>query len=94
MVIWKYALLSPAWQGYLSMPKGAHFRHFDFQHNNPTLWFEVDPDAPLEHRQFEVVGTGFEIPYDGRYLSSVQVREDGGPYWVWHAYETTRKEGD
>lgn len=83
--IYKFTLLHPSWTGILNIQRGAKFVYFDFQHKNPCLWFEVDPDAPLERRAFEVVGTGFELP-TGVHLASKQV-EDKGMYWVWHLYE-------
>lgn len=87
----KFTLLTSHWCESKQVPKGAKFCGFDFQHNNPTLWFEIDTDAPIETRHFEIVGTGNEVPDDGVHLASVQVLEEQpGRYWVWHLYEVTK----
>ena len=84
--IYKYRLLDISWTGVLQIPKRALFCGFDFQHKNPTLWFEVNTGEPTEARSFEVVGTGHEVPDDAQHLASIQIN-DNGRYWVWHLYE-------
>lgn len=49
------------------------------------IWAEVDPDAPLEPREFRIVGTGHPIPDDcGRFVGTVWTH--AGRY-VWHIFE-------
>lgn len=49
-----------------------------------TIWAEVDEVRGQRHRHFQIVGTGFEPPENGKHLStSVASR------WVWHLYDVT-----
>ena len=86
--IHKFTLLHISWKGSLQIPKGAQFCGFDFQNERPTLWFEVDTAQFTETRNFEVVGTGANVPNGGQHLASVQVYD--GRYWVWHLYEVVK----
>lgn len=56
------------------------------------IWAEVDdPDAPLEYREFRIVGTGNGMPDDcGRFVGTVLTHS--GCY-VWHLYEASRISG-
>lgn len=83
--IFKYPLaLAPTQSIYL--PEGAKILHFARQGGIPTLWAEVDPDAPVEPRYFRLVGTGHELPSgESVYIGTVQLN-DGA--FVWHLYET------
>ena len=87
--IHKFTLLTSHWCETLQIPKGAKFLGFDFQHRNPTMWFEVETMEPMEPRSFEVVGTCMEVPDGGMHLASKQVLDDG-MYWVWHLYEVIK----
>lgn len=46
-----------------------------------TFWAEVDPDAPLVEYDVVLVGTGFAVPENGKFLGTF-FRD---PY-VWHLY--------
>lgn len=67
----------------LSIQVGARLLRVDNQGGLPTLWAEVDPDAPRRPRHFVQVGTGGQVPegmhsYIGTYFV---------PPFVWHVYE-------
>jgi hypothetical protein len=86
-VIFKYPLsLTPAQSIYL--PVGAKILHFGNQGEIPTLWVEVDPDAPIELRYFHVVGTGHELPTNTKSVYIGTALFEGGVY-VWHLYEVS-----
>jgi hypothetical protein len=49
------------------MPKGAEILTIqtDEKNNHPTIWAMVDPnETEQEERNFELFGTGHEIPFD------------------------------
>lgn len=73
----------------LAIPAGARLLHVDIQDGRFCLWAEVpDKDAPTEARQVQILGTGWDLPFDpageARYINTVLT--EGGAY-VWHAYE-------
>lgn len=62
--------------------EGAILRSLQVQARTPTLWVEVDPDAPEEYVTFHIVGTGWDIPSGLDYIGTLQ----DGPY-VWHFFK-------
>ena len=83
--VWKYEL--PITGDTLELPAGARIVHVASQFGDPslvTLWAEVDPNAPYEHRSFMVVGTGHPIAGGTEYCGS-GIAMDG--HLVWHVYE-------
>jgi hypothetical protein len=82
--IWKYALSDM--RNDVLMPQGGTVRHVAIQGGRPTLWAEVDSDAPMTMRHFRVFGTGFQLPRDMGYSNDYigTVHENG---LVWHVYE-------
>lgn len=71
---------------------GAKVVLVDHQHGVPTVWVEVDLDAPVEAWRIFSVATGEEnrIQDDWEHLGSVVVRPEAGSYGrilVWHLYK-------
>jgi hypothetical protein len=46
------------------------------------MWALVDPNAPMEERRFETVGTGWSV---GDGLRHIKTSQDGE--FVWHVFE-------
>jgi len=87
MRIWKFKLNRNEDGGeWLELPEGAKFLHAaSLERNEISLWFELDPNAPMERRLFYVVATGQAVPNDAGYKWLCTVIEKG--VWVWHIYE-------
>ena len=72
----------------IEMPRGARVLPAPPNvRNRDTIefWSEVDPDAPMEVREFRVVGTGNPMPDDcGPFIGTV-ITHVG--MFVWHVYE-------
>jgi hypothetical protein len=64
--------------------QGAKVLCVKTQENVPTIWFEVDPDAPDERREFVGVPTGGLIEPDAVYVGSAH---DIDGWMVFHIYE-------
>lgn len=69
----------------LSIPKSGVIRHIGMQRATPTLWAQVDSDAPLRNRLIVMHGTGHDIiephlPYIGTLL-------DPDSVYVWHFFD-------
>ena len=74
----------------LDLPVGARFLSAQNQNQALILWFEVDPEAMLVPRAFQVLWTGSSIvPEGATYLATVQIE-----LFVWHLYELTPPESD
>jgi len=83
-VIYKYPV--SGFRFTLRMPTGATFLSVQNQAEVGMMWFEVDTDAPLETREFVVIGTGHEFETDGlKYLGTYQEST-----LVWHVYEDVK----
>jgi hypothetical protein len=87
-VIWKYAfdLNTDVMRFYI--PTGAVFLFCGWQHGTMALWFEVNPTAETEARDFFMRGTGHPIsvkPQYRRHLGSVKTDEQGT--FIFHLYE-------
>lgn len=86
--IHKFPLAIASYQA-ITMPQNACILTVQMQHDNPTLWAEVNTDHPPEERSFEVFGTGHPMDYgmgiSRRYLGTVQDNNE----LVWHIYERT-----
>jgi hypothetical protein len=46
----------------ISMPIGADILSVQVQRDMPAIWAKVDPQAPVEGRQFRCFGTGQPLP--------------------------------
>ena len=64
---------------------GAKPVAFQYQAGVPTWWLELPPDweeEKLSAREFQIFGTGREIPNSAVYIGTVQ-----DDWLVWHLYE-------
>jgi len=64
------------------LPKGAEILTMQMQHGVPTLWALVDPENELEDRLIDIVGTGWDVKENTKYVCTYM----DGPF-VWHAFE-------
>lgn len=53
----------------------------------PSIWLEVDQDAPKVDRAFGIFGTGHPINGDGGYPTPLHVGSVVQGRFVWHVYE-------
>lgn len=77
--IWKYTLTRNA----ISMPEGATVLYGAMQDKEFCIWAMVDTEQPVCSRMFDVIGTGWTVSSDMRYVSTCI----DGPF-VWHIMET------
>ena len=84
MIIWKYPLLiKPGQTAKIELPIGSKIIHFGFQNDSPTLWVLVGAVRTIMVKHtFAVVGTGWELPDDAKYIGTFTVGE-----FVWHVIE-------
>jgi hypothetical protein len=66
----------------VEMPIGAQILDIQKQNGLITMWALVDPNASMEYRRFEVVGTGWSV---GDGLRHIKTSQDGE--FVWHVFE-------
>jgi hypothetical protein len=78
--IYKYTLDSQDCT--LNLPKGAEILTIKLQNNVPTLWALVNPMTVTEERHICIVGTGWQIEDNMKYITTYM---DG--YFVWHVFE-------
>lgn len=66
------------------VPKGGRIVHCgaDPETGEPALWVEVDPEAELERRQFQIVPTGGDVPPVSKHRGTAICGS-----FVWHVYE-------
>lgn len=76
--VYKYPL------GEVQLPKGAKILTVSHQNGNFVMWAEVDTEQVLEHRTFEVFGTGWEMP-TYKEMAYIGTMFEGA--FVWHVYE-------
>lgn len=82
--IWKYPL-QPSLAQFVMMPEDAELLAVQAQGETLCLWALVSPDAPLEERTIEVLGTGHQTDEkDRRYIGTAQMH---GGKLVWHVFE-------
>lgn len=87
--IWKYPVSLGSCLTVIEMPKGARILSIQEQHQAPTIWAEVDPEAPLEPRK--ILHTTAATPQwqgwqDATFLGTVLL---AGGHYVAHFYEVT-----
>ena len=78
--VFKYILILRSVRQQVLMPKGAKILHVGEQNRAITIWALVDTEAELLHREFIIMGTGQNIPYD-KYTHVGTVLEG---VFVWH----------
>jgi hypothetical protein len=66
----------------LKLPKGAEILTVKLHGEFPSLWALVDPKAELEARHICIVGTGWDVEDNMKYITTYI---DG--YFVWHVFE-------
>ena len=84
-VIWKYNI--PILDIIkIEMPKGAKVLSVQNQNDEIALWMHVNPKEKSEIREFQIIGTGHELPSlekpKRKYIGTCQI----GIY-VWHVFE-------
>ena len=80
--IWKYQL-EHAHQS-IDMPAGSELLRVGSQSNQICVWAKVDPNRPLEKREFWVVGTGHDVPDHVVYIGTALIF---GERLVMHVFE-------
>jgi len=78
--IWKYSF-EIADTKVLEVPRHSMFLHAEAQNDKLTLWFEVETENTREEIHLNIVGTGFQVPNNGIYLTTIVF-----PIFVWHIY--------
>lgn len=83
--IWKYPLEFTDTQNVM-MPEGAEILTAQLQNGGGLcVWALVNPGAPQQRREIEVLGTGNPAPEaKRRYIATVQMQ---GGKLVWHIFE-------
>lgn len=81
--IFKYLLDSA--ETTIELPYGAKPLRVDMQNGKIFLWAEVDTNAHIVKRTFEVFGTGHTLPFAKRTFLNTFFVQDGE--YVFHAYE-------
>ncbi len=83
MKVFKY-VINP-YDSEVDMPKYAKVLSVAFQGEDFCLWAEVDETNDTETRDFEIVGTGWDIPTEGYNVFIGTAHKDDG--LVFHAFE-------
>lgn len=84
MKIYKYTLPLLA-KTTLRMPAMSEILDVQLQGGTLAIWAIVNPLANVEQRQFEIYGTGSDLPEDYKYLMYIATVQDGA--FVWHIFE-------
>lgn len=83
--IWKFELTL---HGAIEMPDGANILTVQEQRGVPCIWAEVDTNAPMVKRHFDIYGTGHEMKVDmgveRKYIGTFQIQ---GGALVFHVFE-------
>lgn len=69
-VVWKKILEANAPVQTISVPQDAEFLCAREQHNQISIWFRANPDAPKVDRTIHVVATGYQEAPKGQYLGT------------------------
>lgn len=84
-VVYKYQLpLQDNFQ--LHLPEGARCLSVQVQYGTPCLWALVNPEAPVEKRQFRMAGTGHPIELVES-LSFIDTFQLEGGSLIFHVFE-------
>jgi hypothetical protein len=71
------------------MPDKAEILTVQLQNGSPWIWALVDTSEELVERNFNIVGTGWELEeFNHKYITTFQ----NGSY-VWHVFEILGDEG-
>lgn len=85
-VVWKYEVLPD--EKPLLMPMNARLLHVHAQGDSICLWAVVDPEAPLESRNFLALPTGREFTPRAGWTYCGTVHMHGGAL-VFHLFEVS-----
>lgn len=98
MRIWKYEVKETWLRGRIfslesdaaiEMPQDARFLDAQTDPGDEavvSMWFEVDPSAPMETRYFAVVGTGRDYEFGKGFASKYLATIKQTPF-MWHLFE-------
>ena len=90
--IWKYPIVLGEFE--VRMPEGCELLTVQVQGVTAQLWALVDPEAPLETRQFVVAGTGQLLPDWLGASDYVGTYQAHGGALIWHLFRRpTESEG-
>jgi len=78
--IYKYELRSQ--DASMKLPKGAEILTVQIQDGRPMIWALVDPENVLVDRFISIVGTGWQVEDNTKYICTFM---EG--YFVWHVFE-------
>jgi len=81
--IYKYTVTKVPFQNKIEMPKGASILSVNMQGENYCMWALVDTKSETEEREFDIVGTGWELDKNYSYIGTC-FANDG---FVWHILE-------
>ena len=81
--IYKYTVTGLPLQNKIEMPKGASILSVNMQGADCCMWALVDTESETEEREFEIVGTGWELDDNMSYVGTCFAK-DG---YVWHIVE-------
>jgi len=77
----------------INMPKQTKILSLQVQAGIPVIWALVNPENENEIRNFELFGTGFDIPYDiemgsndRKYIGTFQLVKDE-KWFAFHLFE-------
>lgn len=85
MQVWKFPIDKPGVHK-VEMPEGARVVHVAAQDGKVCLWAVVDPENIAETKQFQVVGTGWDVEWDDEtYTGYIGTARTG--IYVWHVFE-------
>ena len=82
--IYKYTLQMNC-ANHISLNKKSEVVKFAIQNNQPCIWVICDTDNITENRIFGIVGTGWKIEENMRYIDTAFE----GPF-VWHLFEQVK----
>lgn len=82
--VWKYPLEIADGQN-LMMPEGAEILTAQMQGGILSLWALVNPEAPMQRRVIEILGTGNPASdVERKYIATAQM---AGGLLIWHVFE-------
>jgi hypothetical protein len=82
--VWKFQFSLTSQEG-IEMPEGAiifPIMQVGSLNKIVSIWAEVNPSAPMVHRNIRIHGTGHKIRDEEKYITTVI-----DPPFVWHLYE-------
>ena len=65
----------------VKMHKNAAIIHAASQNGQPCIWATVNEEEPIIEREFEIIGTGWDVPLK-TYIGTAHCGE-----FVWHIFE-------